>query len=69
MTIEQTVMYSGIEEETFSIIINLKQWKNLKKKIDQEFSSEYGDFSEVRIYHSDSREISVEGHVMLVRKR
>ena len=75
---EQKVMYNEIvdkdlnetEYASFTFCLNYREWKQLQKKIEKEFSSEYWDYSEVRIGGEHNGEIiEVEGHCCLDRRR
>lgn len=67
----QNVMYVSVEpkDDYFCIGINYLQWKQLQKKVEEQFNNDYGSFSEVRIYKENKERIEVEGHSILNRKR
>lgn len=65
------------DDDDFSIGINYRQWKQLQKKIEEQFDSDRGSFYEVRIGMAiDGKNggllkdtIEMEGHALLERKR
>jgi hypothetical protein len=63
----------GIQDHndyTCSFTLSKTAWNKLKKAVEKEFSGEYWDYSEVRVYiEPDDDEINIEGHCCLDRRR
>ena len=66
---EQTCMYTDIQhkDKYYCFAMNLRQWNQLKKKVDRGFKEPY-DFTEMRFYIDDGQ-LEFEGHCCTIRRR
>ena len=58
------------KDMTCEVVFSKTEWNKFKQAVEKEFSGEYWDYSEVRVYiEPDDKEIDIEGHCCLNRRR